>query len=475
MIFNSLPFLIFLGIFLPIYFLAQGKLRILIALVGSYIFYGWWDWRFLSLIIFSTVLDYFLGKEIYITQNHLKRKILLTLSITANLGLLGFFKYYNFFIDSFATLIESIGFTPHLSTLQLILPVGISFYTFQTMSYTIDVYRREIEPERNFIKFATYVSFFPQLVAGPIVRAKDFLPQFDRKYPTLTWDRFINGFNQIVLGFFKKIAVADSLAVVVDKVYDSPMEFSSSMLILAVIFYSFQIYCDFSGYSDIAIGTAKILGFDFPENFRAPYFSENFSEFWRRWHISLSTWLRDYLYISLGGNRKGGLLTYRNLMITMLLGGLWHGANWTFIIWGTLHGFYLIIQRLIGQIAKSFKKNEKSLIKVNFKIINVLLVFIITSLTWVYFRSSNIETANGILSKIFAFSGNIELKYLFHVVKGAILIAILLIIDLTYQNTRFQIQLEKKPVLAGIVILSTIWLTSFFGTFDNQQFIYFQF
>ena len=288
----------------PCTLLLKGKARLLLCLTGSYFFYGWWDWRFLGLIVISTLVDYTVGLFLERTREQKSRTQLLVLSMVVNLGFLAFFKYFNFFIESFAEMLVSTGLNPSISTLNIVLPVGISFYTFQSMSYTIDVYYRKIQVEPNFIRFATFISFFPQLVAGPIVRASDFLPQFqtDKKFE---WDRFNAGVSQVLWGFFKKVAVADSLAPFVDQCFADPGAYSSIHLTIGVIFYSFQIYCDFSGYSDIAIGLARILGFDFPRNFRTPYFSKNFSEFWTRWHISLSSWLRDYLYIPLGGNRGG--------------------------------------------------------------------------------------------------------------------------------------------------------------------------
>jgi len=347
MVFNSLPFLVFIGIFFPLYFSLRGRFRLWLCLIASYIFYAWWDWRFLSLILTSTLIDYLIGLRLNRETDTTKRQWLLRLSMVMNLGFLGFFKYFNFFVESFQDILLSLGLEPDLHTLHIILPVGISFYTFQSMSYTIDVYRKEIPVERDFLRFATFIAFFPQLVAGPIVRAKELLPQFaaDIKFE---WNRFSFGLSQVLWGFFKKVAVADSLAPFVDQCFAAPESFSALHLSLGVFFYAFQIYCDFSGYSDIAIGLARIMGFDFPDNFRTPYFSRNFSEFWTRWHITLSSWLRDYLYIPLGGNRQGTFNTYRNLMLTMLLGGLWHGASWVFVFWGFLHGLYLVGQRLFS-------------------------------------------------------------------------------------------------------------------------------
>ncbi|MEM1122301.1 MAG: MBOAT family O-acyltransferase, partial [Bacteroidota bacterium] len=347
MLFNSLAFFGFIGLFLPIYFLLKGNARLWLCLLGSYYFYGCWDYRFLSLIVISTLIDYSVGLLLENNEHQKRRKQLLVVSMMVNLGFLAFFKYCNFFVESFQDLILSMGMTPSFNTLHIILPVGISFYTFQSMSYTIDVYYRKIPVERNLVRFATFIAFFPQLVAGPIVRAKEFLPQFtmDKKFD---WYRFNSGSGQMLWGFFKKLVVADSLAPFIDQCFAAPETFSSLHLLVGVFFYSFQIYCDFSGYSDIAIGLARIMGFDFPDNFKTPYFSKGFSEFWQRWHITLSSWFRDYLYIPLGGSRNGTFNTYKNTMLTNLLSGLWHGASWVFVFWGFLHGIYIIVQRLVG-------------------------------------------------------------------------------------------------------------------------------
>jgi len=348
MLFNSIAFFVFIGIFLPLYFFLKGKTRLWLCLLGSYIVYGWLEPRFLLIILFSTLIDYSVGLMLDKETDKKRRKRLLVVSLLVNLGFLGFFKYCNFFIESVQDLILSLGMTPSFNTLHIILPAGISFYTFQSMSYTIDVYYKKIPVEHDFTRFATFISFFPQLFAGPIVRAKEFLPQFkmDRKFD---WDRFNSGTGQMVWGFFKKLVVADSLSPFIDQCFAAPETFSSMHLLVGVIFYSFQIYCDFSGYSDIAIGLARTMGFDFPDNFKTPYFSTGFSEFWQRWHITLSSWFRDYVYIPLGGSRDGTFNTYKNTMLTNLLSGFWHGASWVFIFWGFLHGIYIIIQRLCGK------------------------------------------------------------------------------------------------------------------------------
>ncbi len=453
----------------------KGKARLIFCLAGSYFFYGWWDWRFLGLILTSTLVDYYVGLKLENTIEQSRRKQLLIVSILVNLGFLAFFKYFNFFIDSFDALANSFGWSPGFNTLYIILPVGISFYTFQSMSYTIDVYNRKIPTEPDFIRFATYISFFPQLVAGPIVRARDFLPQF-QKDRHFEWDRLIAGTGQVLWGFFKKVAIADSLAPFVDQCFAAPDAFSSSHLVIGVIFYSFQIYCDFSGYSDIAIGLARIMGFDFPDNFRTPYFSQNFSEFWTRWHITLSSWLRDYLYIPLGGNRYGTIMTYRNLMITMLLGGLWHGASWVFVFWGFLHGMYLVVQRLFGKhfgALLNFLKTPRFL-KAG---INILLVYFFTNLAWIFFRSPDFETAVQVIDSIanfqnFTFASIIN-KFL--VLKGCLLIGLLLCVEIADFRFDFDKILVRNPVFRVASFAAIIWLIAFFGTFESNSFIYFQF
>jgi D-alanyl-lipoteichoic acid acyltransferase DltB (MBOAT superfamily) len=447
-----------------------------LCLIASYIFYGSWDWRFLGIVMFTTVLDYSLAIFIEDTADATKKKRLVTLSVCMNLGFLGFFKYFNFFIDSFINLLKIGGITPSWHTLHIILPIGISFYTFQSMSYTIDVYKKEIKAERDFFRFATFVALFPQLVAGPIVRARDFLPQFreDKKFD---WNRIIEGFGQILWGFFKKVAIADSLAPFVDQCFNAPDGFSALHMLLGVIFYSFQIYCDFSGYSNIACGLAYMLGFDFPWNFRTPYFSKNFSEFWTRWHISLSSWLRDYLYISLGGNRNGVFMTYRNLVLTMVLGGLWHGANYTFIIWGFLHGFYLVVQRLVG---KKFGALEDAIRMPKWMQtgIDIMIVYALTCFAWIFFRAENLSTALKVIEKIGSLDGlswdTVINKFM--VVKAFVLITILLTAEMMNNNVQNLQKLALVNAPFRVVSYSILlWLIAFFGTFGSKAFIYFQF
>ena len=522
MIFNSIEFFVFIIAFFVLYFNVKGRVRIWLCLIASYFFYGWWDWRFLSLIAISTMIDYLLGLRLEKEENETLRKRYLTVSLMMNLGFLGFFKYFNFFSDSFAEVLLSAGMQPDWTTLNIILPVGISFYTFQSMSYSIDVYKRAIPVEKDFLKFATFISFFPQLVAGPIVRAKEFLPQFDREIKW-NWERFISGSGQVIWGFFKKVAVADSLALFVDNAFFDPMVHSSLQLTIGVIFYSFQIYCDFSGYSDIAIGLARIMGFDFPDNFRTPYFSKNFSEFWTRWHITLSSWLRDYLYISMGGNRGGGFgsiffiavfslvpifliqniyltcfifvsgvatwlymhqskeaektgFNYMNLMNTMLLGGLWHGAGWAFVFWGFLHGMYLVVQRLIGPYFGALMRAFR-LPKWTQNGINIAIVYFFTCFAWIFFRAPDFGIAMEVITGIASFENfnwnNVTNK--FGVVSGFMLIFMLLTVEISNLKINYAGLLQRSPAFRVVSYATILWIIAFFGTFGANAFIYFQF
>lgn len=476
MIFNSIPFVIFFLVFYIIYLLIRNRTsKTYLILIASYFFYAWWDWRFLSLIIFSTIVDYFLGKKIYGSESIKEKKQFLFLSLISNLGLLFIFKYFNFFIGSFTEIASYIGFSTSYNTLNIILPVGISFYTFQTMSYTIDIYKNKLRPENNFAVFASYVAFFPQLMAGPIVRAIDLIPQFNRDNK-LTFNHFKIGVFLIVLGYFKKLVVADSIAPLVDEAFANPANYNALNLSIIVVFYSFQIYCDFSGYSDIAIGVAKLLGFEFPKNFNLPYFSKNLSEFWRRWHISLSSWLRDYLYISLGGNRNGIIFTQRNLMLTMLLGGLWHGANWTFVIWGFLHGSYLIVQRIIQPVSRFL---SSILPKLLFSVTSIFITFLLVNIAWVFFRSQSVSQAFEILHKIFSFNdvSIAALKPKFQILKIIVILVILVSGELVYYlfEKRIKQWVSKYQYLPFGVCIVLLWLILFFGTFSSNNFIYFQF
>jgi D-alanyl-lipoteichoic acid acyltransferase DltB (MBOAT superfamily) len=381
MLFNSIDFAIFLPlVFILYWFINKKHLRFqnIFLLIASYIFYSWWDWRFLSLIIFSTVVDYSVGISLSYKKNLLTRKLLLITSLVVNLGFLGFFKYYNFFIDNFREAFSFFGGEFNANSLRIVLPVGISFYTFQTLSYTIDVYRQKIKPTKSFIAFAAYVSFFPQLVAGPIERATNLLPQFLNKRK-FDYNKAINGMRQILWGLFKKIVIADSCAVYVNDIFANYSIHSGSTLVLGAILFAFQIYGDFSGYSDIAIGTARLFGFNLMRNFAFPYFSRDIAEFWRRWHISLSTWFRDYLYIPLGGSRGNTANKIRNIFIIFIVSGFWHGANWTFIVWGALNAIYFLPLLLLNQNRKNLEIVAKNRLLPSLKdFFSILMTFGLT-------------------------------------------------------------------------------------------------
>jgi alginate O-acetyltransferase complex protein AlgI len=475
MIFTSLTFIVFALLFYPLFFLARGRLQILVCIIASYIFYGWWDWRFMALLATSTTVDYTLGRLIAAAPDPRRRRAWVAASVAMNLGFLGFFKYFNFFAESFAALAGNLGFTADWATLHIVLPIGISFYTFQSMSYTIDVYRRRIAPERDFLVFACFIALFPQLVAGPIVRAAWLLPQLHHT-KRFRWANLMGGLEMVIMGFFLKLVVADNLAPVANDVFRLPEAHNSLSLLLGVVFFAFQIYGDFAGYSLIAIGLARIMGYRFRRNFRRPYFAASFSEFWTRWHISLSSWLRDYLYISLGGNRKGTLKTYRNLMVTMLLGGLWHGASWTFIIWGGLHGLYLVLQRLLGAAGRRLRL-AAALLRPIRQVAAILVVFTLTTLAWVFFRAASVGQAWEILTRIllggdFSF-GRVALK--FEVVKGLFLVLILIAIEIgaELRPVRLSYVAHRPMRTAGVLMLA--WLTALAGSFAGTRFIYFQF
>ena len=390
MFFNSVAFALFLPTVVGAYWLAPRRLRTGVLLLASYVFYGWWDVRFLSLIVISTITDYVVGKRLYAAREDSVRRGWLGLSLFVNLGMLGFFKYWGFFVESASSLLSSIGANPNPPLLEVVLPVGISFYTFQTLSYTFDIYRNRLEPEENLPRFALFVAFFPQLVAGPIERAQRLLPQL-RSLPvdfrSIEWGAAA---TLIVRGLFRKVVIADGLARYVNDVFATPGEFGSLAVAVGVLAFSIEIYGDFSGYTDIARGTAKLFGVDLMENFRFPYSARGFSDFWRRWHISLSTWLRDYLYIPLGGNRRGRVRTYANMMTTMLLGGLWHGAGWGFVVWGGLHGLYLATERLWSD------RHEHKPLRLPSP-----LVFVVVTLTWIPFRAPSLSHAVDVLAGLF--------------------------------------------------------------------------
>ncbi|SVC13370.1 uncharacterized protein METZ01_LOCUS266224, partial [marine metagenome] len=389
MLFNSLDFAIFLPIIFILYWFVINKnlkLQNLLIVIASYFFYGWWDWRFLSLILFSTIVDYSVGLKLNKEENLFKRKILLWTSIIVNLGFLGFFKYYNFFIDNFTAAFSFLGIEINSNSLNIILPVGISFYTFQTLSYTIDVYKKKFNSTKDFIAFAAFVGFFPQLVAGPIERATNLLPQFCKKRKFI-YDQAVDGLKQILWGLFKKIVIADNCALIANEIFNNSVNYSGSTLILGALFFAFQIYGDFSGYSDIAIGTARLFGFNLMQNFAFPYFSRDIAEFWRRWHISLSSWFRDYLYIPLGGSKGSKWRQIRNVFAIFIISGFWHGANWTFIIWGLLNAIYFLPLLLLNKNRNHLGVVAEGKLFPSLKeLYSIFLTFILTVLAWIFFR-----------------------------------------------------------------------------------------
>ena len=464
MLFNSLDYILFLIVFTIIFFLVKPKYRWFLLLAASYFFYMCWKWEFIFLIIFSTLVDFFCGIKMSKAKALKQRKIFLFISLVTNIGLLFFFKYFDFFTDSLNQFSGS-NFEP----LNLILPMGISFYTFQTMAYSIDIYKGKINAETHLGKFALYVSFFPQLVAGPIERADKLLPQFQSNNNKFTFKNFISGTTQVLFGLYKKVVVADLIAIYVESIYGTYELYTGFTLLFATYLFAIQIYCDFSGYTDIAIGSARILGYDLMENFKTPYFSKSITEFWRRWHISLSSWLRDYLYINLGGNRNGTILTYRNLMITMLLGGLWHGASWNFLIWGGLHGLFLGLERFFNYPSYI---NAKSNIQ---KFFSAIISFNLVCFAWIFFRAETLSKSIGIISRIFDFDFFINLKIKDSNVFISIIfnIIILLALEKFIKNiSQNKLSQTLKVTFIHVILIILILL---FGVNEGSQFIYFQF
>jgi len=475
MLFNSFIFIFFLIIVFPIFFTLSKKYRNPFLLVASYIFYGYWDWRFCFLLLLSTVIDFTVSLEMYNSTNKIKRRNLLILSVVANLGILFFFKYFNFFIDSFQTISQQFGGKLDYLHLNIILPVGISFYTFQTLSYTIDIYKSKLKPTRSFIDFALFVSFFPQLVAGPIERAANLLPQLQKK-PIPSKQQIHDGIILIITGLFKKVIIGDSSGKFVDHIFGQPEIYKSPELLMGLILFSVQIYADFSGYSSIARGTAKLFGIELVKNFEQPYLSTNITEFWRRWHISLSSCLKDYLYISLGGNRQGKIRTYANLLITMLLGGLWHGANWTFVVWGGLHGIYLAIHKLMlknRSITNRYSyKGIKSLISY---ILKVIVTYCLVLVTWLFFRANSISSAFYIIKK-FVFWENGEFLFRNITISLSYLIFVLLF-DIFEYYTRSHVYFKRLPTSMNLGFQLSMFVITLAYMFQTTPvpFVYFQF
>ncbi len=479
MLFNSYIFLVFLPVVFLLYWRIRSlRLQNIFLVVASYIFYGWWDWRFLSLLAVSSLADYLIGLRMSETQDNRKRRLLLICSLGINLGILGFFKYFNFFIDSAAVLLESIGFQAHLPTLRIILPVGISFYTFQTLSYSLDIYRRRLEPTRDIVAFFAFVSFFPQLVAGPIERAKQLLPQFLRTR-SFSEQLATDGLRQMLWGFFKKVVVADNCAIIVDYCFNSDPLLNWWGHVVGIVFFAFQIYGDFSGYSDIAIGLARLFGFDLMRNFAYPYFSRDMAEFWRRWHISLSTWFRDYVYIPLGGSHAGTWKRIRNIIVTFTVSGLWHGASWNFVFWGFLNGLYYIPLML----ARRHKVHteivaQRSVLPSFREFAQLGVTFILTCFAWVFFRAKDMGEALSYLAGMFGMGGGS-----ISVIKGNVLtlgicgVGLIILVLLEWLQRRKAHALEQLPIPAVLrwvlYFVLAVCVINFLGT--PKSFIYFQF
>jgi alginate O-acetyltransferase complex protein AlgI len=479
MLFNSIDFAVFLPIVFVLYWFGTKKnlkRQNLLLLASSYFFYACWDWRFLFLLVFSTLLDYFTAIRMADASNQRLRKFWFWLSISINLGFLGVFKYYNFFAESFAESVSHIGWQVNPWTLKVILPVGISFYTFHGLSYVIDIYKNRIRPEKNFVDYAVFVSFFPLLVAGPIERATHLLPQIQSKR-TFDYTRAVDGLRQILWGLFKKIVIADQCAVHANTIFGDSGHYSGSTLVLGALFFTFQIYCDFSGYSDIALGTARLFGIDLLRNFAFPYFSRDIAEFWRRWHISLSTWFRDYLYIPLGGSKGGIWIKIRNTFIIFLVSGFWHGANWTFIIWGLLNALYIMPSIVFNTNRNNLDIVASGKYMPSLKdIFSIAVTFTLTVFAWIFFRAQNLSHAIGYIAGIFS-------KSLFSVPQIRptslfVLIVLFLTVEWFGREKQYAIaHLENavsKPLRIAFYYAVAVAIIYFSGS-GEQQFIYFQF
>jgi len=478
MLFNSLNFAIFLPIVFLLYWFVTNKylnLQNALLLVASYFFYACWDWRFLFLLIFSTLLDYYTGLKMQDAENQKVKRFWFWLSVTVNLGFLGVFKYYNFFAESFADSLSHFGFQINPYTLSIILPVGISFYTFHGLSYVIDIYKDRIKAERNFVDYAVFVSFFPLLVAGPIERATHLLPQI-KKERTFDYTKAVDGLRQILWGLFKKIVIADQCAFYANQIFNNSSDYSGSTLFLGAIFFTFQIYGDFSGYSDIALGTARLFGIELLRNFAFPYFSRDIAEFWRRWHISLSSWFKDYLYIPLGGSKGGTWMKIRNTFIIFIVSGFWHGANWTFIAWGALNALFIMPSIII----KTNRNNidivaQGKLFPTVKELSQIIMTFCLTVFAWIFFRSENLTSALFYINKMFS-----SLLFTLPKIRPYTLFVLMMffvLIEWLGREQKYAIErlgLKWRPVFRYImyyfIIFSLFWFAG-----KSQQFIYFQF
>lgn len=494
MLFNSLSFLVFFPIVLAVYFIIPRKIRYIWLLVCSYYFYMCWSAKYALLIGLSTVITYLSGILIAKTEKVSIRKLWVALSFISNISILVFFKYFYFILDNMNLILERYGMSAVESSFNIILPVGISFYTFQALSYTMDVYRKDVEPEKNILKYALFVSFFPQLVAGPIERSKNLVAQVNRCEHFKLWNyqRIVDGLGLMLWGYFLKMVIADRLAIFVDNVYDNFMYYGSVEIIIATVFFAFQIYCDFASYSTIAVGAAKIMGFELMENFNTPYFARSVAEFWRRWHISLSSWFRDYLYFPLGGSRCSKIRTGFNLMITFLVSGLWHGANWTYIVWGCLHGIFQVAGRATAGIRKQFyKKAGVRTDNFSFGLWQTFTTFVLVDFAWIFFRAETIQNALLMIQRIFLrwnpwvlFD---ETIYKVGLSRREFGIALFMLVILTAHDVikRFVNEdvlawfKEQGHVFRGMLYIAGIVMIMVFGiygpNFNPPQFVYFQF
>ena len=470
MLFNSIQFLLFFPVVFILYWLIPAKKRgfqNILLLGASFYFYACWDWRFLFLLIFSISLDFFTGFKITSSTSDFSRKFWFYLSILVNLLLLAFFKYCNFFIESFIDLFHLFQIELDYSSISIVLPIGISFYTFHGLSYVIDLYKGKIESEKNIVDYALFVSFFPLLVAGPIERATHLLPQI-KKIRLFDYSNFSIGLKIVIWGFFKKVVIADRLSEYVDIVFNNPTNYHGFPILIAILFFAFQIYCDFSGYTDIARGIAKMMGFDLIKNFDRPYSSKSLKEFWSKWHISLSTWFRDYLYIPLGGNRRSSYRTYFNIFITFVVSGFWHGANWTFLIWGAIHGFILLLE------------TWHSTFKIKLKVPNLfskLYIFSIVCFAWTFFRANQLNDVTILFDHLFSLSSD----SIFIISKTSFILCVLFILFMEFIHYQGDIigihaKLIHRPTWIRLSFyFSLVFIILFLGIYKKHEFIYFQF
>ncbi len=483
MVFNSLEYFIFLPLVFCLYWFVFNKnlkAQNSLILIASYVFYGMWDWRFLSLILLSTIVDFFVGKRIYLSSNKEARKSWLWVSVLFNIGLLGFFKYFNFFIGSWVDFMSAFGYVSKSTwMLNIILPVGISFYTFQTMSYSFDIYYKRLKPTTDFLSFAAFVGFFPQLVAGPIERASNLLTQILNKR-TFNTQQVVSGIKLILWGLFKKVAIADAVAPIVDDIFMNYSSYPASTLILGVVLFSFQVYGDFSGYSDIAIGTSKLFGIELMSNFKFPNFSRNVAEYWQRWHVSLSTWFRHYIYIPLGGSRVSKLKSVRNICVVFLVSGFWHGANWTFIFWGAFHALAFVPVFLLGRntIYKDSVVGQNTLFPSIIEIGQVLLTFSIVTFSRIFFRSESITDAFAYINRIITnFSYETYMHPMgYRMIDYFILLALFVLYEYRMRKDerspfKFNSRIVRFIAYVGVILLMLL----FYDDGADRSFIYFQF